>query len=414
MTVQRPLIVSGTARGGTNLIVMAASVHPSVSLVQDPYLGLYKRLRASTRRAARTDDREAMDAPLDEYYFFDRRLEAMDLIQAASLDIEFDQSFRESLILELKARMGLSAPLLIPHVDGLQGRTYREMFESAIDLIARARPAPDLKWVGFNDNWTAEFFRPLARAFPEARFVLIVRDVRAAVASHLRLVEAKHINPLYQYDKKKSMIAMTLSFVRCWRKQVAFACDYATAPDMQGRVCLMTYEGFVEDPEEKMRALCRFLDIDYRDEMIDTSCFISGDGNPWLPNSNHGDVPATGIYADTVDRWRTSLPKSVLELVELVAGPDLRALGYSVDEADGSPAAVARAFDRHSQELRDWEGGSFGWRTDNDNAEIDIGLELLRRQLLATQHADPSLVRRCFLFERAYSLMRDGAQLELR
>jgi len=32
------------------------------------------------------------------------------------------------------------------------------------------------------------------------------------------------------------------------------------------------------------------------DDMIDTNHFISPDGGKWLPNSNQGNVPQSGIF----------------------------------------------------------------------------------------------------------------------
>lgn len=404
--MSKPLFIAGTARGGTNLAIMIASVHSEVSLSQDPYLALYKSLRNA---AVAPDGIHGFDleSPLDEYYYFDERLRVMKLVQQADLDVPFNQHELPALKAALADRMRLSSPRLVPHLDHLSGRTYRELFERGLEIIARGRGTPGVTWLGFNDNWTAEFFAPLARAFPEARFLIVIRDVRAAVSSHIRMLQVKPKNPLYMYEKSPAMIALQLSFIRCWRKQVAFARHYQDLPELRDRLMVMTYEDLVRTPEQETRRLCGFLGIEYRPAMIDTRNFVSPDGGPWLPNSNQDNVPDHGIFSDTIDRWKQSLSPDAIRLAELVAGPDLEWAGYDLSDR-GDLAGLAKgayACHRHDHEHCQ------GWRTDNRNPEIDIALELLRRACLTGATPHPALIERCFLFPALHEALRTGERL---
>lgn len=406
----RPLFVSGTARGGTNLAIMMASVHPAVELVQDPFLALLKSFR-NALVTAKGPGAFDLQSPLDEYYYFDDRLAVMREIQEASFDLPFDQTGTERLHEALAARMKLSAPLLIPFVGKIRGKAYRDLLWAGLETISEARGNAQAQWLGFNDNWAIEFFGPAARTFPDARFVAIIRDVRGAVASHLRIVEAKHRNPLYQYEKNPAMIALTLSFVRCWRKQVAFARHYQRHTDIGKRLLVIAYEQLVRNPEQEVRRLCEFLDIDFRPEMIDASKFIAGDGRQWIPNSNHDGAPRGGIYTSTIERWRETLPPGALDLIEYVSGPDLGMAGYTVARpfTEGFPWEAYRF---HAAQHQAWTGGSFGWRTDNRNPDVDFGLEMLRRNCLSQPVADPKLIERCFLFPEIYEDLRAGATIQ--
>lgn len=402
----RPLFIAGTARGGTNLAIMIASVHPEVSLSQDPYLALYKSLR-NAAVAPHGIVGFDLESPLDEYYYFDERMRVMKLVQQADLDLPFDQHELPALKAVLADRMRLSSPRLIPHLDHLSGRTYRELFERGLDIIARGRGTPDVTWLGFNDNWAAEFFAPLARAFPDARFLIVIRDVRAAVSSHIRMLQAKPKNPLYMYEKSPAMIALPLSFIRCWRKQVAFARHYQDLPEVRDRLMVMTYEDLVREPERETRDLCAFLGIDYRPAMIETRNFVSPDGGPWLPNSNQDNVPDHGIFPDTIDRWKRSLSLDAIRLAELVAGPDLEWAGYTLNHP-GNVAELAKgAYACHAQDHERCQG----WRTDNHNPDIDVALELLRRACLTGADPNPALIERCFLFPALYGALRTGERL---
>ncbi len=321
----KPLFVSGTARGGTNLAIMMASVLPEVALVQDPYLALLKSFRNTLMARDRVEGFD-LHSPLDEYYYDDRRLDVMRRIQDATLDVPFDAQSLDELREVLANRMRLSAPLMLPYLGELQGGTYREVMERGIEIIGKAWKKPDATWMGFNDNWAIEFFGPLSNTFPDAKFLSIVRDGRSAVASHVRILEAQHTNPLYMYEKQPNMVALTLSFVRCWRKQVAFTRHYQHT--LGDRLHVLSYEQLVTDPEREARRLAAFLEVEYRTEMIDASKFIAGDGNVWLPNSNHENAPQGRIYADTIGKWKSTLSPDMVDLVEFVAGPDLAFAGY--------------------------------------------------------------------------------------
>ena len=401
-----PLFVAGTARGGTNLAIMMASAHPGVALVQDPFLAILKSLRNAAVGAGVT----AFDpgGPLDEYYYYPDKLDVMRTVQACRLDLPVPPPAIQAIQAQLIPRMKLSAPLLVPYVERIRGPSHKDLLDRGLETIAEAKRRTDAKWVGFNDNWAIEFFGPLARAYPRAKFVAIIRDVRSALASHLRIVESQHRNPLYAYPKDPSMVAMALSFIRCWRKHVAFAAHYQCDPAMAGRVHVMQYERLVASPEQEMQSLCRFLEIDYRPEMVDSSKLIAGDGNVWIPNSNHQDAPQGGIYKDTVGKWRTTLPDAVKSLVGFVAGEDLALAGYEAEPRFRSGELPLEALDWHAHQVRTWPGGGMGWRTDNDDPIVDFAFELMRRAVLGLAQPSDNMIERMFLFPDVFESLRSG------
>jgi hypothetical protein len=309
----------------------------------------------------------------------------MRLIQEADLDLQFDQAERPSLVKSLAGRMSLSSPRLAAHASELQGETYKALFESAIDIVGLGRQTPDARWLGWNDNWTVEFFPALARAFPDARFIVIIRDVRSSIASLLRISDL-------------TRIALPMSFVRCWRKQIALARYYQHLKLFQGRLCVMTYEQLVRYPEQMARHLCEFLEVEYLPEMVDGANFVGPDGGPWIPNSNFDDAPRNIIYQGSIERWKQALPAEVVRLIEFVAGRDLEMAGYDLSEPGEAATLRWDAYRRHVQDHLQCRG----WRTDSRNPDIDLGLDMLRWNCLAQWTEDSRLVERCFLFAEAY------------
>ena len=382
----KPLFSSGTARGGTNIITMMLSVHPLISLSQDPYLPIFKMFRNQlVYEHGSFGEKFDADSPMDEYYYFENKLSVMRLIQDSNLDRVLDSRRVKELQNSLLNRMKLTVPLLVPYASRITGNTFKELFDSALKVVAIGRDTPNVDWIGFNDNWTAEFFPAFARSYSNAKFVVIIRDVRASIASTLKVVDP-------------GRRALTMSFVRCWRKQLALAIRYKQMDLFKDRLHIVKYEDVVRDTESEIRKLCGFLEMTYMEEMIDTTAFTGPDGGPWIPNSNFKDVPPTGVYSVAIDRWKTALQEDVIDLIELVAGPDLRVAGYGLTRQIDDYSLTEAAYDLHSDEQEKCKG----WRTDNRNPDLDFSLELLRHHCLNSDITNNDLIQRCFLFEEAY------------
>jgi hypothetical protein len=388
----RHLFASATARGGSTLLTNLLNAHPEVALGKDPFLPLFRSFRNALVASRVDGDTSWFDpaSPLHDYYYDARQRELLDWIESASLDLAVPDGELPRLQAALKARMTITEPALAPHVDALTGPDYRTIVDAGIDLIARVRAkAASPRWRGFEENWPYEFLPALARAYPDARFVLIVRDVRAAIASQATLPDPR-------------LIALPLSFARSWRKLVALGEHYRQSPLFAGRLHVLRYEDLVSDPEREIQGLCRFLEIDPVPEMT-AGDLTSTRGLRWQNNSSFAH-PGAGIFTDSVTRWRQVLAADSVELIELVAAPDLRLAGYDADvsaPADG----WGRAFRRLDADTRNCQG----WRADSRNAAIDFGLELVRREWL--QHEAPSerAIEDAFLFPEAYDALREAS-----
>ena len=391
-----PLFIGGTARGGTNLAIMMLSVHPDVSLSQDPFLPLYKSFN-NALLSVNGLEKYDLRSPIDEYYYFPEKLKKMKLLQNSNLNLPFSDDLEELKIV-IAERMRLSSPLLIPHLDQFKGHNYNSLFDSALKIVKMGRNDESLKWLGFNDNWSSEFFAPIARTYNNAKFISIIRDVRGAIASHVKLIEAEHTNLQYQKNKgDASMLALNISFARCWRKHVAFSYHYQMSELLKDRILIIKYEDLVKDPQKETIKMCEFLDIDYFEEMIDTNFFVGQDGGKWLPNSNQENAPQSGIFTSSIDKWKSTLENDLLDLIEFITGPDLEMCGYETLKSFSSEM-ISNAYQKHKSEHENWIEGGWGWRTDNHNPELDISFELLRRATIENKSNDKDLMELMILF----------------
>jgi len=379
-------------------LVQLLNVNRQISLAADPYLPLFRSLRNAIIRERADRNVQAWldpESALSDYYFREEGIRALDCIQASDVEIAVDQAEWSRCLEAVTTRAALTSAYLVPHLATLGGNTYAELFRRALQIIQTARRAQDRAWVGFNENWAIEFFAPLARSFPEARFLIVLRDPRAAISSN-RLVP------------DPGRIAHAPSFARCWRKYVACTIHYQSHPLFAGRLCVLTYEELVRNPERIAKMLCEFLEVEYDPAMLDTDQYIDvSTGKTWQGNSNYEAV-TSGISAHRIDRWRRYLQDDVVKTVEFICDPDMRVFGYAasrIEEAVPLDPDVLRFV------LQENAAGR-SWRSDFGEPEKDLGCELFRKILLASsaQEPDAGLIRRSFLFQEAFHRLRQASR----
>jgi hypothetical protein len=388
MSAPRPLFGTGLARSGGGLYSSVLSTHPEMMVAICPYLELYRSFRNAVFRRLGADAIRVVppEAPIQDYYFSDERLRLLDAVLAADLDVPFDSSEWEAFHRRSVARGDLEAADLTPNYVQLRGATYREMFSNAQRIVADARDAGGRTWVGFHEAWIVEFFPALARSFPDARFLIMLRDPRATVNSMLGV---RRIDP--------TQVVQVLSYARHWRKYVALALRYRDDPLFKGRVHVTSHDRILTRTEEAVRDLCTFFAVPYDARMIDSRNFIDYSTKAtWKGNSSF-EEKTEGISAHRAARWKSTLDRIVLETIEWLCGPEMRLAGYeplSTSATDPSPSDEIVAY------LIRESAAPSNWRSDLGNPLQDVGFELLRRRLIgpAGEVADESVLRRCFLF----------------
>ncbi|WP_204106211.1 MULTISPECIES: sulfotransferase [Spirulina sp. CCY15215] len=393
----KPLFITGIARGGTNLIGRLLDAHPEITIAIDPYFPLFRSLRNAiifSRIQNTPSSTFKANLPFQDYYFSNERLQWMNAIQASQLHLAYNRSEDCQLHEMLVNRTHFECPDLIPYLRYLSGDTYQDLFDGGLKAIIEARDARTSQWIGLKEVWIIEFFTILARAYPEAKFIIIIRDPRAVAASILGF---RNIDP--------SQVAHTLSFLRHWRKSVAFAWYYQTQSAIADRFYVTTYEQLVKTPEKTARDLCDFLNLDYDRRILDTERYFDfARGKVWQGNSTFVEKIA-GIDSEGAERWRNKLDPIVTRVVEFICGAEMKKLGYNLEvlgEDSWPDSSILEYFiSNNFQEC--------SWRSDFGDLQQDYGFELFRRSLLDLPEVpqDRSLIRRSFLFEAVYRKLRE-------
>jgi hypothetical protein len=156
------------------------------------------------------------------------------------------------------------------------------------------------------------YLRRLARMFPEARFVHLIRDGRDVALSYL--------------DAAWGPSTVEDAAVE-WRRRVAAGRRAGRRLGSQ-RYAEVLYEDLVDDPENVVRRLCGFVDLPWdrrmlryqerADDVIGATRFPEAHRRLRLP-------PTTGLRD-----WRRQMDPHDVARFEAIAGPLLSELGYEV------------------------------------------------------------------------------------
>jgi hypothetical protein len=361
----QPLFSAGTSRGGTTFLARILSLNSQISMASDPFLPMFKRLRNKIYEQSGLI--YPKDAPTSDYYFSTQHLDLLKLLHNSNLkNITVNSDEVTEIRMAVQKRMSLASPELIPAFNNLNGANFYELFRNGIELMASVYQSEQNDWVGFNDNWVSDYFPLFAKAFPDAKFISIIRDVRGAISSMTKLSETRPelIPPMY-------------NFVRSWRKHVDLSISYKSDALFKDRFHIVKYEDLASNPKETISNLCKFLNVEFSEQMLETEKFRPFKGDKWEPYSHFNDVPQTGIFQIGIDRWKSFLDQDMISFIEHICSPELKYLGYELTQLPyiQIPQPIAK-------KVKNDYDKALGWKLPIDDFAQEFVKELNRNQSL--------------------------------
>jgi hypothetical protein len=167
----------------------------------------------------------------------------------------------------------------------------------------------------------------VARAFPDARYVHIVRDGRDACLSFL----AMQRRPRFNFARPRDLAG----FAAQWRMEVAGARALGAALPA-GRYLELRYEDLVADSRRHLERVCDFLGLDFDEAMLDYHRAV--DPSLLLDHPLLTEPPRRARSA-----WRDGMAPADVRRFEAIAGDLLDDLGYPRDHRRPSLLARTRA-----------------------------------------------------------------------
>lgn len=167
--------------------------------------------------------------------------------------------------------------------------------------------------------------REISKYFPNAKFILVVRDGRAVALSRAKLgwcgIGSKN------YDTRLGYSALM------WERSVKAA--YDAKKELSERMLEVKYEDLIEKPEKVTNEISKFLDISKLDyhhiNTQDNSKSTSKSSGDYNNNSAFSDL-TDGISNSAAYRWESLLTKDQISKLEGFIGETLAMNGYSITQ----------------------------------------------------------------------------------
>jgi hypothetical protein len=175
-------------------------------------------------------------------------------------------------------------------------------FAGVVNALFRylAAPTGKQRWVEKSPQ-NLGFTRELAAAFPNARFVHIIRDGRDC---------AQSLHRRWRFDPVVSIYR--------WRKLVQLG-RAAGAELGPARYLEVGYEALTSQPRAVMARICDFLHVPYTEDMLSASM-----------RTADPRIASQGTIVSNSDKWRRYFPARTVEAMERTSGGFLSELGYRV------------------------------------------------------------------------------------
>lgn len=168
------------------------------------------------------------------------------------------------------------------------------------------------------DVWgdkTPSFFRmipEISKIFPNAKFIHIIRDGRDLFLSWRKIDPTK---------KNISVVALE------WLYKVKKANDDLNR-FCKDRFISIRYEDLVQDPEKNINEVCKFIGIDYENEMM----------NYWKKSNqfigkHHSDLIFRPVSSISTKKWKRELTKKEIRKFETITGSLLTTNDYEIDSS---------------------------------------------------------------------------------
>ncbi len=170
--------------------------------------------------------------------------------------------------------------------------------------------------------------------YPNARIVHLVRDPRGVMASQKY---RWRLRSLSRHKAHTSLIQPLRTWVnyhpytvaQLWNKATRLALNLVDHP----RFKLIRFEDLIERPESTLRDVAAFLEVPFESTMLDVA----------QVNSSHdrGNETSGGFNRSTLERWRATLTRDELAVVDARCGRLMKQVGYDA-EAPKEPSLVGR------------------------------------------------------------------------
>jgi len=388
------IFLTGTARGGTQIVAKMLSANENVNIATGPLLEILRLQRNLVLN--KFDNKKyslssTSKLPFQDYYYSDESIKILDLVMNLSANVKLSKNIWTKHLNIVKKRTSIENQDLVKHINKIYNPNFTKLISNCFEVLKTTRNLKKNKIIGILDWWIIEMFLPLAKSIKNSKFIVIIRDPRASIASHTK-------------KKYKGSVANSLSFIRCWRKMIAFTIYYKSLKIFKNRLCVVTHEDLLENPKKICKKLCNFLNVKFESEMLNTANYLDySTGKIWQGNSSF-ENKTFGFKKKRANRWRKKLSYSEIRAIEFIAYHELKLLNYKLYKNN----SFSELKNGLSLLIND-DQKKRKWKTSTKKTEFNYGVEFFRNYIFNVNSVekDENLLRRLFLFKEVYKKIRE-------
>lgn len=209
--------------------------------------------------------------------------------------------------------------------------SHRAIFTSLLEVFVQKHGGQ--RW-GEKTPAHLEYVQEISTAFPEAVFLVLLRDPRD-VSLSLRKMPWNHRRTVFDHARR-------------WAHYARLTRAYRHQPSLNVQV--VRYEQLIERPEEVLRKVCRTLGVGFEPGMLmedqQEKGALDPEREPWKEKALRPIDPTNK------EKWRTEMSRAERKVVEWQAGAEMEAWGYPTENLSWGPSMLGPLLKIGGQLLR--------------------------------------------------------------
>ena len=297
---------TGMARSGTNLLSKIISTHSEMHTILGANIEIHRLIRDLLISSSSNEIQNLIPkkSAFSNYFGKSDYFSAMMHVINGNFSLDIKRSEFADYIATSVNRFPYDSPDLKSIFSNLKSNNIRILIEDFLEKAITVRNLQvDIK-IGMHESWNIEVLPSLQRIFPQAKFIIMLRDVRGAFSSHKQ-----------DTTTSRQFRVNILDYASQYRKYVSLANYFVNNLE---NFYVIKYENLMISPELEISNLCNFLQVEFEPSMLNPELHIDfSSGKKWQGNSGDGNY-VSGFSAARIDKWKKYLSKEEIEIFELV------------------------------------------------------------------------------------------------
>jgi len=214
--------------------------------------------------------------------------------------------------LEKRYNLGFSVEDVLDDLSGTI--TYASVYDAIMTNFLLKKS--DKKVWGEKTNLAWSKIPDFLQMFPHGRVIHIIRDPRAVLASWKNFTHAPGNDYLDSIVNCYDSMQKALEYKKLYTNK---------------RYTYVTYEELVKDPHGTTENICKNLDLEFYEMMLDTDGFTDNYGEQWRANSVY-QSQLSGISLDVIDKWKSKLEDWEIVLSDIITESVMVRFQYRADD----------------------------------------------------------------------------------